>query len=325
MFYTHFPKTKTNYNRSTIILIFIIIQIFSPPNQPKLVQNNQILENSVVTPKHAQENIIQLKYELSYEITYRTGNMIKDSLDLSLLITGNNLFYENGTIKYYLNKNVTNPQILQAFSLIFDPNYVSYIENHSSEEYIMNFFSNRREASENNEEAFQNGYYTLFWLNHTSTGNLAGPLNIPFLEVNDSINLVMQKELKTIAENSWSNAEDDLEKNVRLIDAFYILQNINIGEKYYLKMYYDEKFGSLLGLTAYGETEELSSYNIQIDLVETTLDLDFQDFNPYWEARLQTILTYVIVIGICVSLILFNILKKRNQEKKHHELLDNIT
>ena len=117
-------------------------------------------------------NYIEMNYSINYEIV-KNGDKNKDMIPLMLKINGTDNLYENGTISYYIGKNVTDETVLELLSNVFIGNQMEFFQNHQIEESFQTFFSYRREAmSDNLSEFLTNASYTIFWLNNT--GHKAG-------------------------------------------------------------------------------------------------------------------------------------------------------
>jgi len=288
--------------------------------------NGKSLSSSDISPLPGSAinlDYIEMNYSIDYEIV-KDGVKSKDSIPLKLIVNGTEDLYENGTISYYIGKNVTDETVLQLLSNVFIDTQMNFFKNHNLEESYQTFFSYRREAFSNNISGFlTNSSYTLFWIN--TTGNKVGYLklyrSIPFLNVVDPFSLGIFDENRIIANKTWSDEKSEISKNVRILNSFYLRANFN--NEQLVNLYYDKTWTILLRgkFESYDSTED--KYILDIKLVNSNLELDFLPDNPYWDARLRNLLIIIPLSGVACIIIVFMLIKKSRNQKKE-DILDKI-
>ncbi len=266
---------------------------------------------------------IEMDYSINYEIV-KNGYKSKDTIPLMLIVNGTDYLYENGTISYYVGKNVTDETVLELLSEVFIDEQINFFQNHSIEESFQTFFSYRREAlNDNLSEFLTNASYTIFWLN--TTGNKGGYLkqykNIEFLNVIDPILLGIYEENKIIAEKTWSDEKSEISKNVRILKSFYLRANFN--NERIINLYFDKTWTILLRgkIEIYDSNDD--KYILEIKLVDSNLDLDFLPDNPYWEVRLRNLIIIILLSSVVCIIIVYMLIKKSQIHKKE-DILDKI-
>jgi len=279
--------------------------------------------NSPLSGSGSNLNYIEMNYCIEYEIV-KNGVKSKDSIPLKLIVNGTEDLYENGTISYYIGKNVTDETVLQLLSNVFIDSQMNFFKNHNIEESYQTFFSYRREALSNNISAFlTNASYSLFWIN--TTGNKDGYLSlyrsIPFLDVDDPFFLGINDENRIISDKTWSDEKSELSKNVRILNSFYLKANFN--NEQIINLYYDKTWTILLRgkFENYDSTED--KYILDIKLVDSNLDLDFLPDNPFWDVRLRNLLIFIPLSSVVGVIIAITFIKKSRNQKKE-DILDKI-
>jgi len=287
------------------------------------INNGKALSPSIKTPFLSSGSNIEMNYCIEYEIV-KNGQKIKDTIPITLNINGTDDLYENGTISYYIGKNVTDETVLQLLSNVFIENQMNFFQNHLIEESFQTFFSYRREAMGNNiSEFLTNARYTIFWLN--TTGNKAEYLklyrNIQFLNVLDPFSLYIFDENRIIADKTWSDEKSEISKNVNILNSFYLRANYDSDK--IINLYYDKTWTILLRgkFENYDSTED--QYILDIKLVDSNLDLDFLPENPYWDLRLRNLLIIIPISSVAGIIIVFMLIKKSRIQKKE-DILDKI-
>lgn len=347
MHYQNIPKKKQkksvfpfshHYVWVSIWLTFVFTSLFFSNSLvfPKIPSFIGVPDSFSTFPKASDAfDTVLSSYNIYYEI--QNGSKSSDELSLDMNITGSDLFYENGTILYQLSKNLDNPTILNALSLVFNEEQISFFENHSRDESFQTSFSYRREAyGSENIDFDNNSYYSLFWLNSSDrpANYLRSLQKIPFLDVQDPIQLTLQPEHPDVASPNWSPESRDLARNVPILATYYLYLNYNNLIR--LKLYYDMTWSQLLRaeIDYTNENDEAITYSIRISLESTSLSLNFADTNPYWEARKQTIQLTLLIGGgslIVISpivVLVFRKMRKRHattsQKSKSDSILDRI-
>ena len=290
------------------------------------IKNGEMLSPSIKSPlpsSGSDLDYIEMNYSIEYEIV-KNGHESKDTIPVTLVINGTDDLYENGTISYYIGKNVTDETVLQLLSNVFIENQMNFFQNHLIEESFQTFFSYRREAMTNNiSEFITNARYTIFWLN--TTGNKADYLrlyrNIPFLYVLDPFSLSIFDENRIIADKTWSDENSEIAKNVNILNSFYLRANFN--NEQIVNLYYDKTWTILLRgkFENYDSTED--KYILDIKLVDSNLDLDFLPDNPFWDIRLRNLLIFIPLSSIVGVIIAITFIKKSRNQKKE-DILDKI-
>jgi hypothetical protein len=290
------------------------------------IDNGEARAPSIKTPLPSlgsNLDYIEMNYSIEYEIV-KNGQKIENAIPITLYINGTDDLYENGTISYYIGKNITDETVLQLLSIVFIKDQISFFENHRIGEYFQTFFSYRREAMSNNiSDILTNASYTLFWLN--TTGNKAGYIqlyrNIRFLNVLDPFSLGIFDENRIIADKTWSEENSEISKNVRILNSFYL--RANFDNEQIINLYYDKTWTILLRgkFESYDSTED--KYILDIKLVDSNLDLDFLPDNPYWDARLRNLLIFIPLSSVACIIIVFMLIKKSRTQKKE-DILDKI-
>ena len=268
-------------------------------------------------------DIIEMNYSIEYEIV-KNGVKSKDTIPIMLYINGTDDLYENGTISYYIGKNITDKTVLQLLSNVFIDAQINFFQNHGIEESFQTFFSYRREAmSDNISEFLTSASYTLFWLNTTGykEGYLKLYRSIPFLDVNHSFNMSIKDDNRIIAEKTWSDEKSEISKNVKILNSFYLRANFN--NEQIINLYYDKTWTILLR----GKFENYDStgdkYILEVKLVDSNLELDFLPDNPYWDVRLRNLLIIIPLSSVVGIIIVFMLIKKSRFQKKE-DILDKI-
>ncbi|MHA1562917.1 MAG: hypothetical protein ACTSPA_12420 [Promethearchaeota archaeon] len=254
--------------------------------------------NSPLSGSGSNLDYIEMNYYIEYEIV-KNGVKNKDSIPLKLIVNGTEDIYENGTISYYIGKNVTDDTVLQLLSNVFIDSQMNFFKNHNIEESYQTFFSYRREALSNNISAFlTNASYSLFWI---------------FLGIND--------ENRIISDKTWSDEKSELSKNVRILNSFYLKANFN--NEQIINLYYDKTWTILLRgkFENYDSTED--KYILDIKLVDSNLDLDFLPDNPFWDVRLRNLLIFIPLSSVVGVIIAITFIKKSRNQKKE-DILDKI-
>jgi len=290
------------------------------------IKNGEILSPSIKTPlpsSGSDLDYIEMNYSIEYEIV-KNGHESKDTIPVTLVINGTDDLYENGTISYYIGKNVTDETVLQLLSNVFIENQMNFFQNHLIDESFKTFFSYRREAMSNNiTELLTNARYTIFWLN--TTGNKEGYIklyrNIPFLDVVDPFSLGIFDENRIIADKTWSDENSEISKNVKILNSFYLKANFNNEQM--INLYYDKTWTILLRgkFENYDSTKD--KYILDIKLVDSNLDLVFLPDNPFWDARLRNMLIFIPLSSVACIIIVFMLIKKSRIQKKE-DILDKI-
>jgi len=238
-------------------------------------------------------NPVELSYTLDYDIQ-TPSSQSSDRINFKLHIEGTQGLYENGTIDYGFNKNITDLAVLSTLGVFFSPNQLDYFQNHSQSQTYRTSFSFRRETFNATLTDFvKNTSYTIFWINTSNhMFNYLKPLTIiPYLLVENPIQLAISKNMPILIEGSWSSDPQELAKPKRIISSFFLM--INYQNNIRVNFYYDQVHSILLRaqfdyiMESSGETEE---YHINILLTSTNLILDFKSENPYWQTRLRWII-----------------------------------
>ncbi len=280
-------------------------------------------ENPPLPSLGSNLDFIEMNYRINYEIV-KNGDKSKDTIPFSLIVNGTDDFYENGTISYYIGKNITDDTVLQLLSIFFIDDHINFFKNHQIEESFQTFFSYRREAmSDNSSEFLTDASYTMFWINNT--GHKAGYLkqykNIEFFNVVDPFKLGIFDENRTISDKTWSDEKSEISKNVKILNSFYLRANYN--NEQIINLYFDKTWTILLR----GKIENYDSsgdkYILEIILDDTNLNLDLLPDNPYWDVRLRNLLIFIPLSGVaCIIIAIAYIKKSRNQKKE--DILDKI-
>ena len=272
--------------------------------------------NSPLSGSGSNLDYIEMNYCIEYEIV-KNGAKSKDSIPLKLIVNGTEDIYENGTISYYVGKNVTDKTVLQLLSNVFIDSQMNFFKNHSIEEFYQTFFSYRREALSNNISAFlTNASYSLFWIN--TTGNKEGYLSlyrsIPFLDVEDPFFLGINDENRIISDKTWSDEKSELSKNVRILNSFYLKANFN--DEQIINLYYDKTWTILLKGTFENYDTTGDRYILDIILVDTNLNLDFLPDNPFWDVRLRNLLIFIPLSSVAGVIITITFIKNLEIKKR---------
>ncbi|MHA1673367.1 MAG: hypothetical protein ACTSYI_07045 [Promethearchaeota archaeon] len=291
-------------------------------SMPQISYLNPLFASSAgVGPTNAilsQSDEISLSYSFSYTIQENTTET--DSLTLDLTILGDDLLYGNGSIRYRLSDNIENEDLLEVLGLVFNPDQVEYFEDHDLEDYFETYFSYRRENYRNDPTDFaDNASYTLFWLNSSdqSANFLRDFQQIPYFAVSDPFTLTLQKTHPAVASPNWSPESEDLAKNVPIVESYYLF--LNLDNNLRIKLYYDLTWSLLLRaeFDYINPNDESYFYSILLTLDSSSLELDYLAENPYWEARLATVKTFLFIGGgilvICIPLVIF-ILRRRKEK-----------
>ena len=310
----------------TLFLMIFQSSILSLQFFTSNIVNGKSLSSSIKTPlpgSGSNLDYIEMNYSIDYEIV-KNGVKSKDTIPLRLNVNGTEDLYENGTISYFIGKNVTDETVLQLLSNVFIDNQINFFKNHHIEESFQTFFSYRREAMNNNlSEFLTNASYTLFWLN--TTGHKAEYLkqyrSIQFLNVVDPFLLAIFDENRIISEKTWSDEKSEISKNVRLLNSFYLRANFN--DEQIINLYYDKTWTILLigSFENYDSTGD--KYILDIKLVDSNLELDFLPDNPYWNVRLRNLLIIIPISSVGSIIIVFMFIKKSRNQKKE-DILDKI-
>jgi len=309
----------------TLFLMIFQTSILSYHYFTSNIISGKALTSSIKTPLSITENNldnIEMNYNITYEIV-KNGLENKDTIPILLSINGTNDLYENGTISYYIGKNITDEIVLDLLSEVFIENQIDFFQNHGIEESFQTFFSYRREAMSNNlSEFLTNASYTIFWLNNS--GNEAGYLkeskSVKFLDVDSPRRLSIFDENRTITENTWSDEKSELSKNVRVLNSFYLKADLN--SETIINLYFDKTWTILLRgkIEIYDSNDD--KYILEIKLVDTNLDLDFLPDNPFWRKRLS--LFIIIPLTSVASIIIVYMLIKKSRIQKKEDILDKI-
>ena len=310
----------------TLFLMIFQSSILSLQFFTSSIDNGKSLSSSIMTPlsgSGSNLDYIEMNYTIDYEIV-KNGVKSKDTIPLRLIVNGTEDLYENGTISYFIGKNVTDEIVLELLSNVFIDNQINFFKNHHIEESFQTFFSYRREAMSNNlSEILTNASFTLFWLN--TTGHKAGYLkqyrNIQFLNVVDPFLLSIFDENRIISEKTWSDKKAEISKNVRILNSFYLRANFN--DEQIVNLYYDKTWTILLRGSFENYDSTGDKYILDIKLVDSNLNLDFLPDNPYWDARLRNLLIFIPLSSVACIIIVFMFIKKSRIQKKE-DILDKI-
>ncbi|QEE14366.1 hypothetical protein DSAG12_00179 [Promethearchaeum syntrophicum] len=321
-------KKKGNKFLFHFILILIIFQSSILPLNLFIINidRRKILSRSIQTPSSSSVNnleIIQMNYSVDYEIV-KNGKKTENTIPIMLYINGTENLYENGTISYYIGKNVTDETVLQLLANVFIEEQMNFFQNHQINEPFQTFFSYRREAMANNLSNFlTEASYTLFWLN--TSGNNAGYLkqyrNIQFLNVVDPFLLGIYDENRIISEETWSDKKSDISKNVRILNSFYLRANYN--NEQIINLHYDKTWTVLLRGKFENYDSDEDKYILDIKLVDSNLNLNYLPDNPYWDVRLRNFLIIAPLSSVGSIIVVFKIIKKSRIQKKE-DILDKI-
>ena len=290
------------------------------------IHNRKIISPSIESPiprSGSNLDYIKMNYSVEYEIE-KNGHSIKDTIPMSLYINGTDDLYENGTISYYIGKNVTDETVLQLLSNVFIDNQLDFFQNHSLDEPFQTYFSYRRESMTNNlTEFLTNASFTLFWLN--TTGHYAGYIKlyrkIQFLNVDNPFSLGIDDDSRIIADKTWSDKKSEISKNVRILNSFYL--SANFDDEQIINLYYDKTWTILLRGTFENYDSSVDNYILDIKLVDTNLELDFLPDNPYWVTRLRNLLIIIPLSSVASVIIVFMLIKKTRIQRKE-DILDKI-
>ena len=318
--------------RNKILIYFtLILMIFQSSILPLQFSTSKIDNRKIISPltktplPGAGSNLdyIEMNYSVEYEII-KNGHKIKDTIPITLRINGTDDLYENGTISYYIGKNITDETVLQLLSNVFIDKQINYFQNHQIDETFQTFFSYRREAMINNiSEFLTNASFTIFWLNTTGhdTGYLKLYRKILFLNVVNPFSLGIFDESRIIAEKTWSDEKSEISKNVRILNTFYLRANYN--QEQIINLYYDKTWTMLLRGTFENYDSTEGKYILDIKLVDSNLDLDFLPNNPYWDVRLRNLLIIIPLSSVAGIIIVYIIIKK-SRNKSKEDILDKI-
>ena len=310
----------------TLFLLIFQSNILSLQFLTSYSDNGKVLSPSTKTPlpsSGSNLDYIEMNYSIDYEIV-KNGHKIEDTIPIMLYINGTDDLYENGTISYYIGKNITDETVLQLLSNVFIDKQLTFFQNHRIDVPFQTFFSYRREAMSNNlSEFLTNASFTLFWLN--ASGNRAGYLklyrNIQFLNVIDPFLLGIFDENRIIADKTWSDEKSEISKNVRILNSFYLRANFN--NEQIINLHYDKTWTILLRGKFESYDSDEDKYILDIKLVDSNLDLDFLPDNPYWDIRLRNLLIIIPLSSVACIIIVFIIIKKSRIQKKE-DILDKI-
>ena len=290
------------------------------------IDNRQDLSPSIksLIPRSGSNlDYIEMNYSVEYEIE-KNGHKIKDKIPMTLFINGTDDLYENGTISYFIGKNITDETVLQLLSNVFIKNQLDFFQNHLLEDHFQTFFSYRRESMTNNlTEFLTNASFTLFWLN--TTGHYDGYLKlyrkVQFLNVVNPFSLGIKDENRIIADKTWSDENSEISKNVRILNSFYL--RANFDNEQIINLYYDKTWTILLRGKFENYDSAVDKYILDIKLLDSNLDLDFLPENPYWDLRLRNLLIFIPISSVACIIIVFLLIKKSRNQKKE-DILDKI-
>ena len=115
------------------------------------------------------ENIF-FRYNLAYMYNVGAG-FVPGNFNFSMTVNGTDQLYENGTIDYHAEQNITDEVILSKLETTFSSAHINYFRNHTENETLRTHFSYRKEYFAENftfdtADDFV-GSYIIFWLNTT--------------------------------------------------------------------------------------------------------------------------------------------------------------
>jgi hypothetical protein len=295
-----------------------------------LYQINSV--NSLGKPIPSQFSLININYTLSYDIQ-SINKKEQGLIPFQLFINGSNGMLEQGTIDYYVEKNITSSSLLRMLSLFFSSSQLNYFQNHASDEPFQSKFSERKEIPLDSSNNYNTGLYSLFWLNTTSNpiGGNYPHRNVKFFQVSAPFIISIDAEMPIVAQKSWSQDLSDLRQNVPLIKTFFLSYGSKIAnnEETQINLYYDATWTLLLRAEIlYNNFANTSAddYKINIKLDDSSLEFQYEATNPYWmeyQQMIQTTILVGIICGIVISILLI-IYRKRNQsdffsKSKHND------
>ncbi len=274
-----------------------------------------------IPPKSAQNNsAISSTYQITYSIS-SGGQTESGQFPFMILVNGDDFFFDNGTITYSILANITSPLLVTALSAFFPQEIMSYFENHSTNQTLLTYYSLRRESA-NQQDLYtinSNVSYTPLWINTTghNTNYLSAGQLIRFFYDTSPVNLYIANAIADLSATTYQATSQALEQPVALIKAFHIQLTMDIvgSETFNLDLYYDTVWSQLLdAVCSYqSETGNQTSYNFEVNLVQSSLPMITISDNPYW----QTALTWYIIGGsaLCIGIILIVLIIRRRKKQ----------
>ena len=310
------------FRYSLLILLFILLPwAFN--------QSERDHSFTISNPKGNLTNdldFVELNYELNYRYVTQTETF-EEIILLKMEIQGTQLMYENGTISYYLpENNITDTTLLDQLSLFFDEGHINYFSSHNSSEAYISYFRQRNETdlTPTHDNFNYEARYTAFWIKsiETTPNDLQPSRTIIFSDVTNPFRLVISDKNPSVAESSWSDAQHDLARPVRIISTHLLSLKLNDVD---LKLYYDKTFGILLRASVIAQDGDSEQLDLDFRLISTNLELVFQEDNPYWNTLLRNLIIGVVssIGGVAIIITGIKYFTKQGKGKKQ-QMLDQI-
>ncbi|MHA1775849.1 MAG: hypothetical protein ACTSWC_03685 [Promethearchaeota archaeon] len=320
-------KEKSTFLAGCILLMFFFSGIGSNLEVSHFNAKSQLN----LSPKNSSD-YVSLSYCIFYDIEDENPN--SDDFQLYLQINGTNLLYENGTIQYQLSKPIDNEKVIDKLAFLFGDEHTDFFTDYQDEDSLITEFSYRKEHLPDSGSNFSNATYTMFWINSSDrpTNFLHDFQQIPFLKVSDPVMLTLRKDHPYVAAPIWSPEIQDLRKHQQILPTYYLTLNLN-GE-ITLKLYYDMMWSILLrSEMEYVNPNDESRIFIRIYLDSSSLELIYEDENPYWLEYRRQLLIYggigggAVIFGNIAAFLIIRKKKKGISNKKvdsAQDLLDRI-
>ncbi|GAB4326689.1 MAG: hypothetical protein Kow0069_33310 [Promethearchaeota archaeon] len=259
---------------------------------------------------------IWLNYTVKWDVENDLGKST-GSLDLSLLVRGDDGLLGNGTIEYFVGENVSDPAVTAVLENALIPEVAAHVEEHEAGETLTTQFSYRRESLDSNFTT--NASYTFFWLN-TSVSPVAPGRNVRFMDVEAPLLLNVDKFAQpTLTAWTWSTSRRELERDVDVLRSYWLFSHLNFegGPKTTIDLYYDQVHAVLLRATFDHEAGDSSPvrYHLDVLLAATNLELRFEPVNPYHRAAIVRWTAVGVVAGVAVAVSAFALAWRSRRSK----------
>lgn len=270
----------------------------------------------------------------STDLTYRTSFYFKNStlnikINPTIDLIINHSGYEfpgNGTIHYYFSQNITQFAIINALKMFFTPNIITYIQNHTSNQYFTTFYSGRTESVDQILNVSDNDFWTYFWIaaDQNSLENIQKGSYIYFFNESNPNGLGCDGKF-VIGTNNMDESHLNMWFSPTTTIAYRLSLDLSIGSTFFkIINYYDSNHGVLLRSDINFNTNNQLG-DLQGDfsflLIKSNLTLE-KSFNYNFLILMFSFAAIVIIISlIAVKIIKSKKLSRINQKKNRLENL----
>jgi len=334
MIYSKFRNNIFFSSIKEILIVFFLIY---------LLNFNFIFIFIPIPVKCLNININFQKFSLEYELQYshRKDYLCYEFLENFILNINiefeNSTNQQNGTINYYIDKNITYSELVDIFTLYISGAPKDYLINHSKNETFTTYFFDRIESQE--KTILDNSTYINFWIGN-SIRKIGDEENFFFYE--NPVLVQVVDIIKLGKKDNQSKIWNNFTQNDKIyFDTFYFyFETSSTSLSLEINSYYENEtkiliFSDIIYTKYQPAGEEIQTFKLNLinwttNLFPTNNNNNSNGDDPHpnnndpdnnhtndnnFLFHFSMIMIISLIIGICTLILSFILIKKRRSSK----------